>query len=259
MSDEDILSEEESEEVQEEIIDEQPEKKAKQDKWDKDRQRVDQLQANLKKMAEEKNSLTEQFTAISDSLAAKIEALESRLAEKQEIREDQIKLDPELYDPKLLKTIETLQKELVNAKSAMTQYDKQLRDLNVAKEQTEAAKILETENVKRLAKQEEILSSLDEEYGAKFRNAAIKLAQGEVDETGTAPEGELAVYKLLRKHYAALKADVKPTKEKPNVRLDSGTGGVTFGDGEVKEGSRTDVLKQIVAKYKGKGFSMPKN
>ncbi len=259
----------ESEETEEEVVEEEKaeetskQETAKEDKakagWDKERQRVDQLQANVRKLADEKQGLAEQLSTMSkqsSGLADKITALESKLAEKQEIKE-QVDLDPDLYDPKLIKTINLLKSELASAKSAMTESNKKIDELSQAKEQIEAERLLEREQKRRDEIQEKILSDLDADFGAKFRNEAMKMAQKEVDETGKPPVGEFAVYHLLKKYYkeAASKAPKKTDTTK--VRVDTGSGGVSFNDGEVKEGSRKDVLNQLRSKIKGKGFTMP--
>ena len=90
------------------------------------------------------------------------------------------------------------------------------------------------ESARRTARKERILSKLDETYGAKYRNEALKLAQEAANEDGKAPDGELDVYLLLDKKYSELK-DKDKTSEK-DIPIDNGSGGVTFKEGDVKEG-----------------------
>lgn len=245
------------EEKQEEVQTEQT------DAWDKDRQKLDQLTANVTKIAGEKAELANQLTEMSQrsqDMQDTVTRLEQQLSNAQVARQvESESLDSDMYDEKLIQKISKFETEIANTKKLLSESNAQIQELNAAKTKFEQDAANEREETRKAARKEEILGGLDKDYGAKFRNEALKLAQEEVNQTGVAPDGDLAVYKLLEKHYKALKESDKPgsTKRFSPVQVDTGDGGVVFAEGEIEEGSRDDVMKSIRAKYKGRPFTMP--
>lgn len=237
--------------------------------WDKDKQRADQAEANVKKLAEDKAELsskldaaTEQLTTVqeqSESLGATVEQLESQLKAAKAEKAEQDELDPDLHDPGLIKKINSLETQLTNDKALFEDAQKQIKQLSDKAVQYEADRKKEQEDAARAERKEDILTKLDERYNPKFRNEAVKLAQEEVDKDGKAPKGELGAYLLLEKHYKQLseKALKDEAEKETTVPADPGTGGIGFKEGEIKEGSLREVAKQVKAKYKGKGFTLP--
>jgi len=231
------------------------------DGWDKDRQRLDQLSANVTKIAGEKAELTNQLTEMSQrskDMQDTVARLETQLTNAQATQTQSDSLDADMYDEKLIQKISKFESEISNTKKLLAESNAQIKELADARSryEQEAAKTLEDN--RKAARKELILTDLDTEFGAKFRNEALKLAQDEVNATGIAPSGDYAVAQLLRKHYKALSADpTHVTKVRSSVPADNGEGGVIFAEGEIKEGSRNDVMASIRAKYKDRPFTMP--
>lgn len=233
------------------------------DGWDKDRQRLDQLSANVTKIAGEKAELTTQLTEMSQrsqDMQDTVARLEQQLSNAQIAQQTETdSLDSDLYDDKLIKKISNFEAEIASTKKALVEANNAVKELQDARSQYEQNAENEREASRKAQRKEAILTDLDKEFGSKFRNEALKLAQEEVDQTGKAPDGEYAVGQLLRKHYRSLASATGTTKNNFSpVQVDTGDGGVAFNEGEIKEGSRDDVMAQIRAKYRGKSFSMPK-
>jgi DNA repair exonuclease SbcCD ATPase subunit len=234
--------------------------------WDKERQRADQAEANLRKVSAEKAELSDQVANLTDeiaSTAAQSSSLETKLEQlKSEIedKKDQIQLDPDIHDPSLIKKIAQMEERYEADRSILNDQKKQIESLEEVKAQYEADRA-ENDRVSEQKKREEaILSTLDDEFAPKYRNDAMKLAQEEVTKLGEAPKGEWAIGNLLRKHYKHLwDADTKKGEKEETVQTDTGTGGVVFKEGDIKEGSFEEVKKQLAKKYKklGRPFSTP--
>ncbi len=246
-------------------MDEEKEKEVAQeqtDGWDKDRQKLDQLTANVSKMASDKVELTTQLTEMSQrsqDMQDTVTRLEQQLSSAQIAQQTETdSLDSDLYDDKLIKKISGFEAEIANTKKALEDSNKAVKELQDARSQYELTAENERETSRKAERKESILTDLDEEFGSKFRNEALRLAQEEVDQTGKAPDGEYAVGQLLRKHYRGLASTTSTTKSFSPVQVDTGDGGVAFNEGEIEEGSRDEVMTQIRAKYKGKPFTMPK-
>lgn len=232
----------------------------KTDGWDKDRQRVDQLQANVSKIASEKAEVDSQLSEMAERARETQETvarLSEQLANAKATQSVDESLDSDLYDDKLIKKINALEIAVANAEKSRGEDRTQIKELQDAKAQFEENAENELEVTRKADRKELILTDLDKEFGSKFRNEALKLAQDEVDQTGKAPDGEYAVHMLLRKHYTQLSLTPNTTKTFSSVQVDTGDGGVAFNEGEIEEGSRDDVMAQIRAKYKGKSFTMP--
>ena len=233
-------------------------KAAKEKEWDKQRQEVDQANANVRKIAEEKLALSEQVgvaTERAESLQTKVSALETKLADKVTQKEQETKLDPDLIDPTLIKVIDELKDNLVAEKELLEEQQKEIKDLKETKAKFLEERKVEQEKTAQDERKETILSKLDERYSPKYRNDAIKLAQEKVDASGKAPVGELDVYLLLDKCYEEIAAKAPKDVEK-KVRVDTGEAGVIFKEGDIKEGGLEDVWNQMKPKLKGK-LEMP--
>lgn len=229
--------------------------------WDKDRQRLDQLSANVTKIAGEKAELATQLTEMSQrsqDMADTVSRLESQLSNAQVAQQaESDNLDSDLYDEKLIKKLSGIEGEIAKTKTMLAESNKTVQALQDAKAEYEQDAKSTAESNRKAARKETILKDLDNEFGAKFRNEALKLAQEEVDQSGKAPDGEYAVGRLLRKHYGQLSKTPGTTKNFSSPQVDTGDGGVVFTEGEIQDGSRDDVMKSIRAKMKGKPFTMP--
>lgn len=256
------MSEQETKIEEEVTPEETPKEEVKDDNWDRERQKVDQLTANVTKIATEKAELATQLAEQAEQSKAmleKVKGLEEQLSsakiEQQKETED---LDPDMYDAKLIKKIEKLNTNIATTQQQLEESNKQVKTLLEAKAKQEAEAEAKAEEKRRAEAKEQILSVLDDKFGAKYRNEALKLAQAELDETGKKPEDKFGVYLLLEKHYSALaKGDSGGTTKIVSTPVDTGGGGVVFKEGDIEEGSRKDVLKQVMSKYKDKPFSMP--
>lgn len=231
------------------------------DSWDKGRQEVDQLKANVTKLSADKAEVASQLTAMaerSQQMQDTVEQLQQQLSTAQVAQTQSESLDSDMYDEKLIQKISKLESAIDNANKSAAESNAKIKELDDAKTQFETNAANDREETRKAARKEQILGDLDKDYGAKFRNEALKLAQEEVNQTGNAPDGDLAVHKLLEKHYKALSAKPGTTKSFSPVQVDTGDGGVAFSEDEIQEGSRDEVMAQIRAKYKDKPFSMPK-
>ncbi len=253
---------------QEEVKTEEQEKE-KQEEWDKEKQRADQAEANVKKLTEEKVELTERFDEVSgtltsvqeqsDSLTAKLEGLESELADAKTIKADQDKLDPDLVDPSVVKKIETLEAQRTADQEVQTELKAQIEELQETKTRFEAAEEASKEQVAKDSRREKILSKMDERYGAKYRNDAVKLAQEKVEKNGKAPIDTEDIIFLVEDCYKeVLEKALKGKKDEPIIPVDSGAGSLSFKEGEIPEGTLNEVWPKLKAKIKAKGgFSLP--
>lgn len=113
----------------------------------------------------------------------------------------------------------------------------------------------------------EIYTACDEEFGAQFRNDAIKradqlVADGAVDKPVTPVQG----VKLMRQCYADVAAQAKPKDEpkKKTVPTDTGLRGLSVTDLEDSEEFKTGTLDEVAAdmgkkmkagKWDGKRFA----
>ncbi len=246
---------------EEKVSQEEVKEEVKDEGWDKDKQRLDQLQANVSKLASDRSELTEQLTVITEQsrgLIDKVQSLEQQLANKQEqqVAVDD-SLDPDMYDDKLIKTISGLKSQIDDTKTQLQESNETVKSLLDAKNQYEADQEAKSTAQRKSDAKEKILSSLDDKYGAKYRNEALRLSQLSVDESGKAPDDALGVYLLLEGHYLALSRNTSSGETSPSVSVDTGEGGVVFNEGDIPEGSRKEVLKNVMAKFKGKSFTMP--
>jgi len=106
----------------------------------------------------------------------------------------------------------------------------------------------------RSAIEEEIYATCDEEFGAQFRNEAIKMADDLVDDGEAAqPKTQMQGYTLMRRCYAEVaKKHAKPApKTKETVPTDSGLRGLNhteIGDSEEFKPGSLDQVKADIAK-----------
>lgn len=206
------------------------------EKWDKERQRADQAEAELGKATTERDDLSDELA----ETHTEIEGLKSQIAEieaKSEKPDDFKTLDSELVDPAVAHNLKTLQDKLAKTEKQLT--DQQAKIDTYEKQEAEKQKIQQHEETV-----EQILSLCDDDYGAKYRNAAIKLAD-EITAKEKRPKDFIAGLKLMKKCYKQVKeAEDKKTSDK-TVPTDSGGGDVPFDDTKLKTGSRQEVLADM--------------
>jgi len=236
--------------------------------WDKTKQELDQYKASVEKLSDEKSELQEQVAGLEAAIeqerqetASKLASIEQKLTEKakEEKIDDIENIDPDLVDANVIKVLKALKAEKELVQGELAEHKEALKTLHEAKEQYEADRQKSQEDARREHLKEAMLSKLDKKYGSKFRNDAVALANKKVKQSGEAPEGDFNIYCFIEQCYEELAGKTPAeTPKKEKVAVDSGQSGVTFKQGEIKEGPLEDVLKDVMAKYKGKGFSMPK-
>lgn len=238
--------------------------------WDKTKQEIDQYKANVDKLAEEKRGLTEQVQAQAAQLdeakeqrattTEKLESIEKQLADKAEqAKGDDIdNLDPDLNDPILIKAIKTLRDKQTVLEKQQEEKDKKIVELEAKDKAYEEKEQKQAKDDAKAKAKESILSQLDEEYGPKFRNEAVKMLQAAVDKGEVdVPQSEFVAYLALKKYYKELSDAAPKETTKKTPAIDTGGGGVNFKEGDVKEGTLEEVAAQIRDKYRGKGFTLP--
>lgn len=223
---------------------EKPEDKTD-EKWSQEKQRADQAEANFRKSSTEKDELV---LAISDR-DEKLTKLEQRitdLAESKDIPDEDL-LDPDLVDAKTIKTVSKMNRQIRDQEKAIEKLKKLADDFQ---EKTKKQEV-KSEKEKTI---ERILKPLDKEFGAKFRNAARKMADDLVDGgKEKQPQDIIEAMTLMRQCYSAVvKTETDKTEEKKKVQTDSGSGSLSLDSAELKKGSRMEVLADI----KKKGLSL---
>jgi len=263
------MPDEENEQTEQEQKTEEETKKEEKQDWDKERQRIEQAEANVRKLTDERDGLNTQLSSVTEDLASakeqqtettdRLAKLEEQIKEKAEQTEgdDIDNLDPDLNDPKLIKAVQGLRVKQLALEKQLSEKDKSIDDLQKARDALETNQKKQDEESDQAQRREKILTGLDGEFGEKFRNDAIKLANKKVKEEGESPRGELDTYLLIRKCYEEVaKKAPGDTTTKETVPVDTGLGGVTFKEGDVKDGYNEDVLPGIAKSIRG-GIKLP--
>lgn len=197
--------------------------------WDKERQRADQAEANYRK-ADEKVQATESKLEVQ---ANQIESMQKRLDQFAKDHEvDLNEADPNMVDPTVLKALKSMQ---VKIDAATERADR----LEQAKD--ELAKDLknQAQNARQEQAKSDIVSDIEEEFPAKFRNEAIRKANQIVTDRGYAPVDRYEAAKILRGCYKELAAP-KTAPKKATVPTDTGGGGTPV----VSDDDKPTTLKE---------------
>ncbi len=237
------MSDEKKEKTEEELKAEQ-----RQAEWDKQRQEAEQAQANYEKAAAARDELAGEL----ETTNVKVAELEEQLKEAKREKAETDKLDPDLVDRSVITNIEKIQSELNSTKEELGSLKKKAAQYEQVELEREKQKLIESNK-------ERVLKPLDEEFGAKYRNEAVKLAQEHCDKQGKPFADAIEARDFFRKTYKTLKDKDESSKkdEKESVRTDTGEGGLSFNEGEIKEGSIEDVWSQIKKKQGNRPFTMP--
>lgn len=231
--------------TEEEVAAEAKEAEAKKaEEYSKAQQQIDQERANTQRAQAERDVLSEELT----DTHTEIESLKSQIAEvktKSEKTDDFKTLDADMIDPAVVHNLKILQDKLNTA-------EKQLTGQQTKIDNYEAAEIVKVDKQRHEETVEEIYSTCDEEFGPKFRNDAIKLAD-ELVKSGKekAPDSKKVGFersfiqglKLMRRCYKQVSEDKKASGNP--VPTDSGGGGVPFDDTKKKTGTRQEVLADM--------------
>jgi len=235
------------------------EEKAKQEAFDKERQAKEQNAANERKYQEAQARATEAEGTLA-TVQQQLEDNQVRLDELEQQAAEQGITGPDLKiedysgdDVPLVKAVLAQRKsnEAINARLDKAEKAQKERDQK-AQEQEAAGQRSKVFN--------DILTELDEDYGAQNRNAAIKLWDAKVA-AGEVPKGNPArATRIMEKCYKEAKtAADKAEKENPTVNLDSGRGGGGPGSGlrkvPLKSGSLEEVSAQLAGSSNKKSYS----
>jgi chromosome segregation ATPase len=206
------------------------------EKWDEMRQQVDQAQSVATKAREEAETLSAAYT----EAQAEIEKLKAANAERQQAIDDKKseldQMDPDLVDNSVRRNIEKMEKRL-------EQSEKRAEKLELKARAYEEAETKRSEEARKAEVREKILTPLDAEFGAKFRNKALKLADDLVDSgKEKQPTDPIDGMILLRKCYQQVSSE----KKKPSVATDSGASGVSHQPVKRKTGTRDEVFDDML-------------
>lgn len=199
--------------------------------WDKDKQQAQQEHANYVKATEEKTAIAEELQA----QLSKVAELEGQLATKTQTT-DYPDLDPDLIDKNVIKSITQMKTDLKAEKEKVAALEGKAEKY----EQTEQQKVVEENRQKMI---EKIHKPLDDEFGAKHRNAARELADELVNASKEKePQDAIEAMILMRKCYKQV-SEKKESKE--SVRTDDGKGGITASADTRKAGTTEEVLADM--------------
>ena len=216
----------------------------RQEEFNKVRQLADMEAANAAKARQQVTQVQEQLAQgqkESAAMKAEIEALRAKAGDQG------IDLNEEDFsdsDVTLVKAIKSLEAKFEAKHTASI---KKIAELEKLKDNLIAER--EAENVKRSrdATYNELLSGLDEEYGAQHRNAAVK-AFDKLAAEGKVPNNAALATRAMERCY---KDAAKVAKDNPKkVPLDPGSGGGSPNLGrkvKLKPGSLAEVTAQLEA------------
>ncbi len=218
----------------------EPEPKKEEKEWDKQKQLLDQERANSKKAREESETLS---AALEDA-QGRLATLEQQMKDKESavLKETQRleDLDPALVDSKVISNFGKMKSQFEQLSSQVAAQQREI----------DAYKGIESERQRETGKQKtinKILAPLDEEFGAKYRNDAVKMADQLInDGTETQPQDSIEAFSLMRKCYKTLvDKDTKKATPKKMVPADSGTGSIPFLETTKKQGTIEEVLADM--------------
>lgn len=218
-------------------------------KWDEQKQRIDQAEAAAKVLGTKAEGLAVANEQMQTELAEsrdQMTALEAKVAESArnvQAEADALDdMDADVTDKAVIRNLNKLQVQNAALQKQLTEQSSKYEKL-----EEKASAYEQNEQQRQNARHkdqvtERILTPLDDEFGAKHRNAAMKMADRLVD-TGqeSQPQDAIAGMTLMRKCYKEV-SKVKEPKE--SVPSDSGGGGIQKG-GSRKTGSRAEVLADM--------------
>jgi len=221
--------------VVEEKVVEEPKADIKPVEWDKERQRADQAEANLRK-SQAKQSESD---IRSQQLEREVSDLKDKMNQIEAVKGlDLADLDPDKADvPDVVKEYAKISRALKETTSKLTALEQKAtkyeNDAEFDRQEREKVGVIER-----------ICKPLDKKYGSSLRNEARKRAEAKVAERGFAPKDSLECYQMLEDEYIVLKAEA--SKEEKTAPSDNGRGGskVSFGD-NITPGKLGDVMSQI--------------
>ena len=214
--------------VEEPVVDNKPE-------WDKERQRADQSEANLRKSQAklaESDLRTQQLEKTVSDMQDKMSQIEAvKGLDLKDLNPDDADVPDVVREyAKMAKVLEDTTKKLTALEQKATKYES---DAEFSRQEREKDSVIER-----------ICKPLDKKYGSSLRNEARKRAEDKVAERGQSPEDALECSQMLEEEYITLKAEA--SKKEKSDPSDNGRGGskVGFGD-NITPGKIDDVMSQI--------------
>ncbi len=204
--------------------------KEKESEWNKEKQRADQAEANLRKIQQERQAMEARLV----DAQKKAETLEAKLSEFAKANDiDLDEIDQDITDPKVVKALKVMKQQIEAANSRAAELEK----VKESYEASERNKQIELQIEKSKA---EIIEDIEQEFPAKFRNEALKMADEVCAKRGHSPADRYEAHKILRNCYKELAAKSKPAETKKTVPTDTGKGGgaipeETLGTGSIRE------------------------
>jgi len=220
--------------------------------FDKDRQRADQAEANLRKARQEKEQLGAQLAEMQakhTELSQKVAELTAGKAAEDQVTQLLPEFDPENMTgdeiakalPQIAKVIRDLNKELATLKTKAERSDTERQQ---QRQQSEAEK-------QKNAIFQKVCTRLEGKHGAGLRNRAIEVMEKRIETEGepaTQAEATLMLDECFAqaKEEAKTKEKDKPSRKRSETPTDTGGGGrPTFRNVEIKKGSLDDVAAQV--------------
>jgi hypothetical protein len=208
--------------------------------WDKEKQKVEQAEANYRKALEEKETLAAENTAISEQLQAnqlQIAELQEKVKAQAEAKKE-TDFDPDLVDGNVIKELQQARAD----RKALLKKVEHLEGKAATYEQTEQQRANQRAEDMAIKKMCEAIES-EGEYGPQMRNDAISLAhklvkQGKEEKPTDGIDGMI----LMKKCYRQLSEKAEPDE---SVRTDTGDGGLVTSGKNVKIGTTQEVLADM--------------
>ena len=215
--------------------------------YTREQQRADQEAANARRARDE----AQQYKSQLESMQQEQASLQGKLEELQAKAEDRDlpNLDPEQFegsDRTLVEAIKALEIQLKHSNQKIGKLEKTKDDLLAERREQESRDA-------RSRNYNELLEDLDEEYGAQYRNDAVK-AFTTLAKKGEVPQNNSAkAARLMEKCYKQAVKDAAEKKGKggEDILRDTGAGGggpSMGGTLKLKPGSLEEVSAQITKK-----------
>ncbi len=213
--------------------------------WDKERQKGQQEAANYRKLAKQYEETVSQQNEYLEGLQNQITNLTAQISAlgKKSETDNLGELDPALVDGGVIKHIDSLRGKLGTLEK---KYGEAERKISLY-EQQETAKL---EDARKSNVIEKILKPLDGEFGAKYRQQAIKLADELINEgEEQQPQDALDADRLMRQCYKKVKEQTE-TKKAASAVVDSGSGKSVASE---KTAPKTGKLSEVWEQMKKEG------
>lgn len=212
-------------------------------KWDEQKQKLDQAEANTSKAKLQ----TEEYAEALGEKETQLAEMQAKLDTNQktvETKKDQLaEMDSQFVDKGVVSNIHRLEESNKKQAERIAKQEEKIAKAETIEQQRQDALMVE-------GMKQEILKDCDKEFGSKYRNDAYKLADSLVDNgKEKQPKTQYQGSILMRKCYKQIKdeaeAKVKAEEEKKKVPTDSGSGGISHTKTTRKSGTMQEVLADM--------------